>query len=280
MSTGQFCVADSGGSSTTWIYFRDGQRTVHRTNGLPPRSVFQDAEYLETTVENLPKDFTGKLYFYGTGLANPSNAGKMQAALAKLGFSDTEVYSDALGACRAVLGDKPGTVAILGTGSVVLEYDGKQVFEFRGGLGPFLGDEGSGYYFGRLVLHDFYNGFFDEEKAACVERALGTREDKAYLAGSSAPAIISGIAATLGQNDFRDYHQRNFEEFIRVHFVRKAPADRTLHVVGGYGNANQELLQELLERKNWILGNVISNPAEKLCDFHSLESKKNGLLNN
>ena len=274
MSTGQFCVADSGGSSTTWIYSGNGQRTVHRTDGLPPRAVFQNGEYLENALKGLPKDFTGKLFFYGTGLANAANAAKMREALARVGFPDTEIYSDALGACRAALGDNPGTVAILGTGSVVMEYDGTQISQFRGGLGPFLGDEGSGYYFGRLVLHDFYNGFFDEEKQSLIAESLGSHADKSYLSGSSAPAIISGIAAMLDQEDFREYHQRNFEEFIRVHFVRKAPVDRMVHVVGGYGNANQELLQELLERKNWILGNVISNPAEKLCDFHSIEFEK------
>lgn len=274
MSTGQFCVADSGGTSTTWIYCRDGHRTVHRTEGLPPRSVFHSEEYFGNAVRNLPKSFAGKLHFYGTGLANPSNAEKMRKVLDKLGFSDVEINSDALGACRAALGNNPGTVAILGTGSVVMEYDGSQITEFRGGLGPFLGDEGSGYYFGRLVLHDFYNGFFDEEKNSHVERALGDHDNKTYLADTSAPAIISGIAAMLGQDDFREYHQRNFEEFIRVHFVRRAPSDRTLHIVGGYGEANQELLQDLLERKNWILGNVISNPAEKLCDFHSFEFEK------
>ena len=68
------------------------------------------------------------------------------------GFQHVRVYSDLLGACHSVLGKNQGTVAILGTGSVVCHFNGNEITEIQGGLGYLLGDEGSGYFFWEFVV--------------------------------------------------------------------------------------------------------------------------------
>jgi N-acetylglucosamine kinase-like BadF-type ATPase len=63
-----------------------------------------------------------------------------------------EVIADAQAALLGALGDRPGVLMLAGTGSIVLGYDGHGRWTRAGGLGPLLGDEGSGFWLGREWL--------------------------------------------------------------------------------------------------------------------------------
>lgn len=62
------------------------------------------------------------------------------------------VISDAEAALRGALGSGPGLLVLAGTGSIVLGRDGQGRLARGGGLGPLLGDEGSGFWLGREWL--------------------------------------------------------------------------------------------------------------------------------
>ncbi len=62
------------------------------------------------------------------------------------------VVNDALVALVAGVGWEPGVVLIAGTGSIAYGRDGHGVAARAGGWGHVLGDEGSGYWLGRLAL--------------------------------------------------------------------------------------------------------------------------------
>jgi N-acetylglucosamine kinase-like BadF-type ATPase len=62
------------------------------------------------------------------------------------------VTNDALVALVAGAGHAPGIVIIAGTGSIAYGHDGKGTAARAGGWGYVLGDEGSGYWIGRLAL--------------------------------------------------------------------------------------------------------------------------------
>lgn len=62
------------------------------------------------------------------------------------------VVNDALIALQAALDDAPGVVIVAGTGSIAYGRDSKGHAARAGGWGHVLGDEGSGYWIGRLVL--------------------------------------------------------------------------------------------------------------------------------
>ncbi|MBI2161491.1 MAG: hypothetical protein HYU25_14135 [Candidatus Rokubacteria bacterium] len=62
------------------------------------------------------------------------------------------VLSDAQAALLGALGDGPGMLVLAGTGSIVVGHDGRGRWARAGGLGPLLGDEGSGFWLGREWL--------------------------------------------------------------------------------------------------------------------------------
>lgn len=62
------------------------------------------------------------------------------------------VVNDALIALQAALDEDPGVVIVAGTGSIAYGRNGQGYAARAGGWGHVLGDEGSGYWIGRLVL--------------------------------------------------------------------------------------------------------------------------------
>jgi N-acetylglucosamine kinase-like BadF-type ATPase len=62
------------------------------------------------------------------------------------------VISDAQAALLGALGKRPGVLMLSGTGSIVVGRDARGRWARAGGLGPVLGDEGSGFWLGREWL--------------------------------------------------------------------------------------------------------------------------------
>ena len=63
-----------------------------------------------------------------------------------------EVIADAQAALLGAIGDGPGALVLAGTGSIVVAHDGRGRWTRAGGLGPLVGDEGSGFWLGREWL--------------------------------------------------------------------------------------------------------------------------------
>lgn len=89
------------------------------------------------------------------------------------------VIPDAQAALLGALGDRPGVLVLAGTGSIVIGYDGRGRWARAGGLGPLLGDEGSGFWLGREWL-----------------RSRAARGDlRAVLGAAHAPDTVARVAA-------------------------------------------------------------------------------------
>lgn len=66
--------------------------------------------------------------------------------------SRVHVISDAQAALLGALGQRPGVLLLSGTGSIVVGRNARGRWARAGGLGPVLGDEGSGFWLGREWL--------------------------------------------------------------------------------------------------------------------------------
>jgi glucosamine kinase len=62
------------------------------------------------------------------------------------------VISDAQAALLGALDGRPGVLVLSGTGSIVVGRDARSRWSRAGGLGPLVGDEGSGFWLGREWL--------------------------------------------------------------------------------------------------------------------------------
>jgi N-acetylglucosamine kinase-like BadF-type ATPase len=85
------------------------------------------------------------------GLWTPAERRILARALRGLA-ARVHVISDAQAALLGALGQQPGVLLLSGTGSIVVGRNARGRWARAGGLGPVLGDEGSGFWLGREWL--------------------------------------------------------------------------------------------------------------------------------
>ncbi len=153
-------IADSGSTKTAWKLIESPGKTKDiKTHGLNPFFRTGEEMFQELTSSLLPETGTNvqEIYFYGAGVVNQGKGNIVRNALARIYTkASIETHSDVLGAARALFGNQSGIACILGTGSNVCLYDGKEITGGVSPLGFILGDEGSGAVMGRKLLGDYF----------------------------------------------------------------------------------------------------------------------------
>lgn len=276
MTSWKYIIADSGGSTTKWAFCGvSGEVKLLETRSMHPKflNAWSENDWL-TLKESLGNDLTGQLFFYGAGCSQTVIQTAMTQRLERLGFQSPKVFPDTLAACRATCGTNSGMVAILGTGSVLLEYDGQQITGRVGGLGSLVGDEGSGFYFARLVVKDYLtpsSGMNHPIRNQLQEIIGSTAEVLARLASADAQVWLNELGSRFKNIDLADYHRRNLNEWLTISVPAIKGNSTVLSVIGSYGYSQRELLRQLLLERSMILGMVCVDPMNGLMDFHSTE---------
>lgn len=102
-----------------------------------------------------------------------------------------EVLSDCELAHRLAFGDDPGVVVVGGTGSIAFGRDARGRAARAGGLGPLLGDEGSGFWIGKRAVND-------ERLARRLPKGLALRlahdPDQVRAVAALAPKVLRWAA--------------------------------------------------------------------------------------
>ena len=87
------------------------------------------------------------------GVDRPEDEEVVRSVMSRIGYrARVLVVNDALIALEAGVGDSPGIVIVSGTGSIAYGRNARGEASRAGGWGYVLGDEGSGYWIGRLAL--------------------------------------------------------------------------------------------------------------------------------
>ncbi len=145
-------VVDAGSTKIHWKSLDSGAPLITTKGWNPSQDAnplhFDDSELLEALHK------TEKLIFYGTGTKSSYAQIRLQKTFQPFDL-ELEIHSDLIGAARALFGHSEGIVVILGTGSNVAYYDGKEISLLTPSLGYLLGDEGSGNAIGKAILRDF-----------------------------------------------------------------------------------------------------------------------------
>jgi N-acetylglucosamine kinase-like BadF-type ATPase len=82
------------------------------------------------------------------GVWTPAECRRVGRRLAALA-ARVRVVPDAQAAALGALDGRPGVLVLSGTGSIAVGHDGRGRWARAGGFGPFIGDEGSGFWLGR-----------------------------------------------------------------------------------------------------------------------------------
>jgi glucosamine kinase len=150
-------IAESGSTKTDWRLGKNPQEFISfETIGLNP--FYVSAREVQLILSsNFPaqvaKPLITKIFFYGAGCWYDEQIMVIEEGL-KTQFpeADIQIFSDLLGASRALFGSSHGLTAILGTGASACYYDGQQITQQIKSLGFILGDEGSGAAMGKELL--------------------------------------------------------------------------------------------------------------------------------
>ena len=154
-------VADSGSTKCDWIII-DNSNTKLKTKTMGFNPFFHSTEFILGKIQEnkIFQDYRDKIieiYFYGAGCSSANRKLILENALSQF-FNHAErivVDHDLTGAALATTPFSPGIACILGTGSNSCFFDGKNIHENVPALGYILGDEGSGSYFGKILLADW-----------------------------------------------------------------------------------------------------------------------------
>jgi len=274
-------IADSGSTKTDWCLM-DGSTVMKRikTKGFNP--FFETEKEIEYELSNalVPKIPRGTkidaIHFFGAG-CTPEKASIVARAL-MMQISDearVEVCSDMVGAARALCGNEPGIVCILGTGSNSCEYDGKKIVKNVSPLGFILGDEGSGAVLGRILVGDLLKNQLGEElkEKFLTQYKLTTAEiiDRVYrqpfpnrFLASLQPFMEDNLDNEaifyLVMEAFSHFIARNVMQYDYQHLL--------VHFTGSVAYAYRKVLEKSAELTGIQLGIITNSPMEGLIKYY------------
>ncbi|MBK5196587.1 MAG: N-acetylglucosamine kinase, partial [Proteiniphilum sp.] len=118
-------IADGGSTKTTWCLLNQtGDPALFETEGYHP--FFVGSDYIRASLEkNLPQEVkekalgVGSIFFYsaGGGYSSETDGILVEGISGIFSSAQITIETDLLAAARALLGDKEGFAAILGTGT-------------------------------------------------------------------------------------------------------------------------------------------------------------------
>jgi len=145
-----------------------------------------------------------------------------------------------------------------------------QIKEIFGGLGSTLGDEGSGYFFGKMLLQKYFHSDMSDKLKLAIEDQLGTRDlilQKVY--GPEGKKFISSMSKTFAEfeeKELKELHYENVGRFMDL-YLPKGEKSKIIYFIGSYASFNKENISILLQMRGLELGGVIEKPIEPLTEY-------------
>lgn len=275
-------IADGGSTKTSWCLLTDTQQKIYfNTEGYNP--YFSSTEYIiDSLKNNLPTDLAraeiSEVYYYGAGCSTDEKVGIVVKAMQTV-FTAAKVYvgHDLLASARALLGNKAGFAAILGTGTNTCLYDGKDITLNIDSLGYFLGDEGSGSFIGKRLLRDYMRGYMPEKLSKIFFKTYGLSHADIFENLYNKP-LPNRFCASFSKfiydnNNFAEYTRDVVGEAFTAFFnnlVSHYPNYKNypLNCVGSVAYNFRDVLSEVAGKYGMKVGKIIRSPIDDLVQYH------------
>lgn len=276
-------IADSGATKTDWacVSRENDTRIRFTSQGYNPNFI-TGPQIVEDITASLPEGFAcdsvKEIYFYGAGVTELQYP-FMEETLRKVFTKAEKVFiaMDTLASCRALLLDKPGFAAILGTGANSCLYDGCNEGLNVDSCGFILGDEGSGANLGKRLITDYIRRNMPENVYELVGKELGKSNDELIdqIYTKPFPNRFCAQYARFIQDhyDFDPYFVNLTTEAFRDFFrriVTHYPDYRsyTFNAVGSVAFHHRKLLEPVVEEFGMKMGRILKAPMDGLIEYH------------
>ncbi|MCM4167303.1 hypothetical protein KCTC52924_02886 [Arenibacter antarcticus] len=276
-------IVDSGATKSDWIALdeKGDQLFMTQTLGLSPevltRPVIEDrlADNFELSKN---RERVSHLYFYGAGCGTD----RMRNFLGEI-FKEffpnakAEVKEDTYAAIYATTKvGHHGIVCILGTGSNCSYYDGEILHQKVASLGYIPMDDGSGNFFGRKLIRDYYFNKMPKDLATKFEKEYNLDADviKENLYKQPNPnTYLATFARFIVENKNHPYSRgvidKGFQQFVNNYIMQFELATKVpVSFVGSIAHYLRDELTAVIERNDLVLGVIRQRPIEGLVEFH------------
>lgn len=263
-------IADSGGTKTDWCYIDSNQKRHFFTSESYHPSNWSDEfiERIKNYWNQFPKYKSAELHFFCAGCLKPEKSEELTTIFQKIGFIKVIVKSDLHAAGIALYGNKNGSVSILGTGSVYFEWKDFEVTDIRGGKGFEVGDEGSGFYFGKLLFQAYENSELTDEQKNIFESKVDVESLKnALINHNQIKKQFSQIPEALRdyKDEFKEWHKENVRLFFES--IRLNTKNLQIRIVGSYFTEQSTILIPFLSTLGIEVEEFTKKPISSLVDY-------------
>ncbi len=268
-------IADSGSTKTDWALILDGKTVLTcKTQGINPFMLSDEQLALILEDELAPRLLGHRpkaVRFYGAGCRDAQSERVKQHLEQILAGTSASVYSDLLGAARALCGNSPGIACILGTGSNSCLFNGQEIEENVSPLGFILGDEGSGAVLGKRLLGDVlkkqlpgelcraFDEKYDLSPATIIEHVYRKTFPNRFLAR---------FTHFLKENEqhpaIRALLFDEFTRFVKRNVLAYNRPDLPVSFVGSIAWHFSGILQKVLDKYSMKSGIIIKSPFDRL----------------
>jgi glucosamine kinase len=272
-------LAESGSTKTDWALIGDSEVSRMQTIGLNPYYLSEKeiAREIAQVLSAFASSTISEVYFYGAGCSTESMNNKIGSILKKA-FPTVKVIveTDILAACFGLLKNNAGVAGILGTGSNACFYDGKKIKRTIPSNGIWLGDEGSGGYFGKTLvsnylsnrlpeqLHKSFEATFEDKRDQIIEKVYQQKRPNAYLA-SFAPFLYEY------QNDsfVQEILQDGFTDFFH-NICRNLPnaSNQEIHLTGSIAFHFSETILKVAKGMDLKIMEIEKSPMNGLVEYY------------
>lgn len=277
-------IADAGSSKTSWcLLSNDGQDEQYLdTKGINPATQTSgyiadilDKELIPEIENSLKATSELEIHFYGAGCI-PEVIPRIKEILSQIHpCTEVYVYSDLMGAARALCGTKEGIACILGTGSNSGLYDGDEIIRHTPSLGYILGDEGSGAILGKKIVSNILKGYAPDALRRMFFETYHLTESQIIHKVYKEPGGNRFLASfTPFLHEYRndpyvhEFLVNSFEEFFSKNIERYNRNDLKINFVGSIAFYFQEELKEAAERLNFQVGKIVKAPIYDMVIYH------------
>jgi hypothetical protein len=264
-------LAESGGTKTDWRIKNGNEIIAFETCNFHPRTIEKvQNEVIQTLIKTIPQK--SSLFFYGSGCLQKENQEIIKKLFEPIDFKSIYVQSDLIAAGKSIYGTGIGYVGILGTGSVLCKYNNEQIEDLLGGHGYLLGDEGSGYYFGKLVFQKYFLEECSNNYKEFIETNYGDRSSiLATIYGNEGKLFLGNIRLETENIDLQleieNIHRENIKLFL-TKYLPKNKKITEISFIGSYALYNEKILKEELKKRGILLKKIIQKPIDQLMKFH------------
>ena len=274
-------VADSGSTKCDWVFSDEKSTDMVHTAGLNPLfldSISMKGIILGNETVQKKRELVSAVYFYGAACSSTERKKIVRMALEE-SFPEANtvvVDHDLMGAALATGQGEKGIACILGTGSNSGYYDGAHVHEVVPALGYVLGDEGSGAFFGKILMREFLYGRlpshlqsqFGEEygltKESIFKAVYREKNPNVYLA-----SFMQFVSARKTDPYLKDMVYKGLASFATAHITCYPNyKDVPVNFVGSIAHYFKDTLEEVASNFRFKIGDIQKKPIHELVKYH------------